>query len=555
VIVETLEDVYQIEDGQFLSEMGTIDRRANPELQHLLEIITLCNEANQENGNGSSTEIALLELAMANDIDIEELRSSYRCLEIRERAEDRPLMSTIHEDGNKLLVAVKGRPYEILERCSEKMVAGHVKPLTDADRQAVLDANERMAGQALRVLGVAHRQIGKRAKRDARKLVWLGLVGMQDPLRPGMPELMQQFHQAGIKTVMITGDQSATAYAIGKQLGLANDKSLEILDSTQLDKMEPKLLAGLVRRVDVFSRVSPAHKLRIVQALQEAGTVVAMTGDGINDGPALKAADIGVAMGASGTDIARSVADVVIEDDNLHTMAVAVRQGRTIYANIRKTIHYLLSTNFSEIKVMLVGITAGLGTPLNPRQLLWINLVTDIFPGLALSFEPASHDVMQQQPRSPDASMLTKQRLGIMAVESSFITAGAMAAFLFGRARGGHAMGSTLAFHTLTMAQLLHAIASRSKHHSIYDTPRLPQNKWLDRALIGTAAGQLATMMLPPLRNLMGNTMIGPVDLLVIASGAGLPLVINEAFKKVRQLPGKHLHKKKQQLEGHTHGD
>jgi len=559
VTVETLQEAYRIEEGQFLMDSGPVDLKAKPELQHLLQMIALCNEASLENGNGngSSTEVALLELAIAMGLDIDGLRGAYQTLEVRERAEGRPLMSSIHEDGDRLLLAVKGRPNETLERCSEKMVAGQAVPLSDNDRQAILDANERMAGQALRVLGVAYRRMGKRSKRSARKLVWLGLVGMQDPLRPGMPELIKQYHQAGIKTVMITGDQSGTAYAIGKQLGLANGKALEILDSTQLDKMDPSLLAGLVRRVDVFARVSPAHKLRIVQALQEAGTVVAMTGDGINDGPALKAADIGVAMGESGTDIARSVADVVIEDDNLQTMAVAVRQGRTIYANIRKTIHYLLSTNFSEIEVMLVGITTGLGPPLNPMQLLWINLVTDIFPGLALSFEAATDDVMERPPRPSDTPIITRERLGVMAIESAFITTGAMAAFLFGRATGGQLRGSTLAFHTLTMAQLLHAIASRSTHHSIFDRPRLPRNKWLERALIGTAASQLATMFVPPLRRLMGTSMIGPLDLLVIATGAGLPLLANEAFKELRQLSNTRTHSEdeKQQLGNHTNDD
>ncbi|MFW2371831.1 MAG: cation-translocating P-type ATPase [Gammaproteobacteria bacterium] len=543
VEAETIGHRFKVEENRFLYQGAQVETSICAELQSLLEMITLCNEASLEDNklSGSPTEIALLELSRANYIDIAGLHKRYHLVEIRERAENRPLMSSIHVDGDDgLLLAVKGRPSEILERCTEKMLNGQLYPLTDKDHQLILEANERMATDALRVLGVAYRRIQKSAQRNADKLVWLGMVGMHDPLRPGMGELIELNHRAGIRTVMITGDQSATAYAIARQLGLANGQALQILDSSQLDKMPPDLLTSLVSRVDVFSRVSPAHKLRIVLALQQAGKVVAMTGDGINDGPALKAADIGIAMGASGTDIARSVADVVIDDDDLHTIAVAVRQGRTIYANIRKTIHYLLSTNFSEIEVMLVGISTGLGAPLNPMQLLWINLITDIFPGLALAFEPASYDVMERDPRPADAPIITNQRLGIMAVESGLISAGAMAAYLYGQASDGHARGSTLAFHTLTFAQLLHAIASRSQRHSIFDTPRLPRNPWFERALLGTALGQLSTLFLPTLRRMLGTSPVRPVDGLVIIAGSILPLLGNEIFKVLRR-PERHI--------------
>ncbi len=219
-----------------------------------------------------------------------------------------------------------------------------------------------MAGNALRVLGVAYREQDEDKMPDRTgNLTWLGLAGMADPMRSGMDRLIAQYHQAGIQTIMITGDQSATAQAIGRQLGLSGDKPLKVLESHELEQMDPELLAGLAKNVHVFARVSPAHKLKIVRALQEAGYVVAMTGDGINDGPALKAADVGVAMGGGGTNVARDVSDVVLEDDNLHTMIVAVEQGRTIYNNIRKMIHFMVSTNLTEIEVMLAGIAIGLG--------------------------------------------------------------------------------------------------------------------------------------------------------------------------------------------------
>ena len=252
--------------------------------------------------------------------------------------------------------------------CTHEIRNGQPVELTEAARQSILAENDRMAGDALRVLGAAYRELDQeRMPRKTGELTWLGLAGMADPMRSGMDTLMAQYHKAGIETVMITGDQTATAHAIGEQLGLSNGRPLQVLESSKLDDMDPQLLAGLAKNVHVFARVSPAHKLKIVRALQESGNVVAMTGDGINDGPALKAADIGVAMGKTGTDVAREVSDVVLEDDNLHTMEVAVRQGRTIYNNIRKTIHFMVSTNLTEIEVMLAGIAARHGSADEPH--------------------------------------------------------------------------------------------------------------------------------------------------------------------------------------------
>jgi Ca2+-transporting ATPase len=440
-------------------------------------------------------------------------------------------MSTLHRSGDRWLVAVKGSPAEIASRCDRIRLDGAVRPLSDRSRRELLAANERMAGQAQRVLAVAYRYTDRRGDMAAEHLVWVGLAGLQDPLRPGMRDLMQLYRRAGVRCVMITGDQSATAYAIGRQLGLGRDGQLEILDSSRLDRLDPDLLAALVRKVDVFARVSPAHKLRIVQAMQQAGLVVAMTGDGINDGPALKAADIGIAMGAGGSDVARSVADVVIEDDNLHTMAEAVHQGRAIYRNIRKTVHYLLSTNFSEIEVMLGALLLGLGQPLTPMQLLWMNLVTDIFPGLALSLEPAEPDLMRQPPRPGGEPIITNRRLGRMALESALITGGALSAFLYGRATGGPNHGSTLAFHTLTTAQLLHALYCRSERQGLFNPGQREPNRWLELALGGTAALHMLAALLPSTRRLLNLTPVRIVDIGLILAAAASPMLLNEAAK------------------------
>ena len=511
----------------------------------LLETVVLCSEASLDGegvGQGSATEVALIERAVAEGIQVPALRGRYPRVELHQRAEGRSVMSSFHRapDGS-LLIAAKGSPREVLRRCDYLGDPG--TPLAESDRERILGENDALAADALRVLGVAYGRIdrgldgGDRLR--TRGLVWLGLVGMSDPLRPGMGELIGAFRGAGIKTVMITGDQSATATAVGRALDLSGRGEVRVLDSSDLDRLDPALLRGLVPDVDVFARVSPAHKLRIVQSYQQAGLVVAMTGDGINDGPALKAANNGVAMGRAGTDVARSVADVVLEDDNLHTMLVAVGQGRTIYANIQKTIHFLLATNFSEIETMLAAISLGLGSPLSPMQLLWINLMTDIFPGLALSVEPAPPGVMERPPRDPAEPLICGQGLRVMGIESAVITAGALAAFGVGRWRHGPgAAPSSLAFNTLTVAQLLHALSCRSRGPVLFGTARLPRNPRLELALGASLAVQALANLIPGLRRLLGLVPLDWADLLVVGTGATLPLLVNESLKLGREPDG-----------------
>jgi Ca2+-transporting ATPase len=310
-----------------------------------------------------------------------------------------------------------------------------------------------------------------------------------------------------------------------------------VLEASRLQEMDEELLAGIANDVHVFSRVSPAHKLIIVQALQKSGQVVAMTGDGINDSPALKAANIGAAMGIAGTDIARSVSDIVLEDDNLHTLAVATRKGRTIYDNIRKTIHFMVATNLTEIKLMLAGTALGIGQPLNSMQLLWINLVTDIFPGLALSQEPPDAGVMERPPRASSESVISNKDLGRMFFESSMITAGSMAAYLYGMKRYGVGpQASMMAFSSLTLAELAHSVSSRSKYRMLLTDLQRPPNRHLDHALIGTLAAQGMATFFPPLRNLLGGAPLGVVDLGVLAASVASPWVINEYTKPIYRI-------------------
>jgi Ca2+-transporting ATPase len=525
-----------VSGGRFFHEGQVVDPFAHDELLRLIHAGVLCNETEINGGKGayivkgSPTEAALVELAVGAGIDVIELRRRYPLTRMDYRAENRNYMRTEHGAGDgKRIVALKGSPPEVLAMCLWHVQDGTRKMLTDADRLAIITENERMAGQALRVLGVAYAALGDGAEGE---LTWLGLVGMADPVRMGVKELIGRFHKAGIETVMITGDQTPTAYAIGKELGLSNGRPLEILDSTHLEKVDPELLSALAQRVDVFARVSPAHKLQIVQALQRAGKVVAMTGDGINDSPALKKADIGIAMGHTGTDVARSVADIVLEDDDLQTMIIAVGQGRTIYSNIRKSVHFLLATNLSEIMVMFAAIATGAGQPLNPMQLLWINLLTDIFPGLALSLEPPEPDVLSRPPGNPHDPIVRRADLQRIGVESVVISAGTLAAYGYGISRYGIGpQAGSLAFMTLTSVQILHALSCRSESHSIFDRNGLPPNNYLKLALGGSFAVQLLSATIPGLRNFLGVAPIGVIDGIVIGMGAVLPLLVNEGTK------------------------
>ena len=531
-----------VRDGRFYRDSRRVQAQDCATLRKLLEIAALCNESSLQGGErgdlgGSPTENALVQAALDAGIDVVALRAACLRVKVRYRSEERPYMRTVHRQANgEYLVAMKGSPPALLAMCCHYAFEGDIRPLDDEIRNRLQQQNERMAGDALRVLAVAYRTLSDIDGDAETDLIWLGLVGLADPLRPGMTDLIAQFHRAGIKTVMITGDQSATAYSIGRQLNLSGGKPLQILDSKRLDKVPPALLAGVVKNVHVFARVSPAHKLQIVQALQSAGRVVAMTGDGINDGPALKAADIGVAMGGGGSDVARSVSDVVLEDDNLNTMVNAVSQGRTIYGNIRKTVHFLLATNFTEIEAMVAGMVLGMGQPLNPMQLLWINLISDIFPGLALAMEPPEPDVLIRHPRAPDETSINRRNLSRMAVESAVITSGALASYGYAISRYGIGpRASTHAFTTLTLAQLLHAVSCQSERHGLFNPSARPPNQALKLALAGSFAVQGVAVLVPGLRKILGITPVSLTDSAVIGAAAVLPLLINE-YAKVADL-------------------
>jgi Ca2+-transporting ATPase len=546
---------FQISNGSFLENGQKIDPGSEPLLQQLLTLCVLCTETliEKQGGTyvltGSPTENALIYLAIAAAIDVAEIRRQHPTLKAKLRSEERSYMSTMHRrsayDGDQRIVTlVKGSPEQVLAMCQEQWRNAGPVELTIEDRRAIEAQNEQMGGNAWRVLGCALREDdhGPGDNGDFENgLVWLGLVALADPIRERMEEVIVKFHRAGIDTLMITGDQSPTALAIGQQLRLSRNGPLRILDSTHLANVDIEVLKGLVERIQVFARVSPAHKLQIVRALQRANKVVAMTGDGINDSPALKAADIGIAMGTGGTEAAREVAAIVLEDDRLETMLVAVSQGRTIYANIRKSVHFLLATNFSEVVVMLLAMAAGLGQPLNAMQLLWINLFPEIALGLALALEPPEPGVMDQPPRDPNEPIIRPQDLKQMAFESLVISTGALSAYSYGVARYGAGAGaSTIGFASLATGQILHALSSRSETSTIFDWPPREPNQMLRLAVTTSLALNGAVFLIPWLRNLLGVTNIGLSDALVAGAGAILPLLVNESAKKMlfQQSPG-----------------
>jgi Ca2+-transporting ATPase len=357
---------------------------------------------------------------------------------------------------------------------------------------------------------------------------------MRDPIRPNVKAAIQAFHQAGIQTVMITGDQPLTAEAVARELDLSNGEPLRLMDIEEMADFSPDELKDRAPGVHVYARVSPAHKLKIVQAIQAGGRVVGMTGDGINDAPALKAADVGIALGEDGTDVARDVADVVLEKDNLDTIIQSVRHGRTTYSNIKKSVHFFLSTNFTEIMLMAASMGGGLGAPLTAMQLLWINIISDIFPGLALSLEPPEADVLEQPPRPADEPIFSSGDYGRMIRESSVMTGTAMGAYGYGLLRYGmNGPASAIAFHSLTLGQLLHAFSCRTDSRIVFGSPNKAKNKWLNRAVYGSIGLHVGTMFIPGLRGFLGLARLSAADTAVVVGSALLSFLGNEAIKGI----------------------
>lgn len=442
-------------------------------LERLLAIATLCNDAFLgEGGNehsGDPTEVALLAYAQTQGFPWREWRTMYPRQDEIPFDSKRKRMSTLHLIDGQPLLFVKGALEVLLERCSFYEVEGKILPLGEDERAQILREQEAMAQEALRVLAFAFRVLpdGVLSEEAENDLVFVGLLGMMDPPRKEVYEALAEAKQAGIETVMITGDSALTARAIAEELGMFKPGD-RVLTGQELEMLSEDELKARIREVRVFARVWPEQKLRIVAALQDNGEVVAMTGDGVNDAPALKKADIGIAMGITGTDVAKEVADMVLADDNFATIVRAIREGRVIFDNIRKFVVYLLSCNLGEIGVVFIPILFGLPRPLAPVQILLVNLVTDGLPALALGMEVPEPDIMRRRPRSPREGIVTPFYMRTILFGAFAITLAVVLAFLLGMRFWGLHAARTIAFVTLSIGELWRAYSFRSERCSAW---------------------------------------------------------------------------------------
>jgi len=499
--------------GQFFVDRHPFDPRAHADATRLLEGALLCNDARLEesldNGTpswrivGDPTEAAMAVAATKAGLQRSDLETAWPRVQEIPFDSERKRMTTIHRRGDgQLLAFVKGAPDVVLDLCTQSMQDGESVPLTPALRDEIVRQNQAMASAALRVLAVAWRPLaqlpqGADLAAVERELVFVGLLGMIDPARPEVVEALKVSRGAGLKSIMVTGDYKETAQAIARDIGLLTPGGL-VLTGTEIDALDDRALADCADRLDVCCRVSPQHKTRIVEALKSRGHVVAMTGDGVNDAPALKRANIGVAMGVTGTDVAKQTADMVLTDDNFASIVAAIEQGRIIYSNIRKFVYFLLACNVGEILIVFGAMLLGIPIPLRPVQLLWLNLVSDGAPALALGLEKGDPDIMKQPPRSPREHVINRDMaigIGVVALVDALAVLGVF--FLALQRYPGHLEAAqTIAFLTLCCSELLRAFTARSEHHSIF-TIGFTSNRWMVWAVLVSFLLVLAVVYLP----------------------------------------------------------
>ena len=503
----------------------------------------LCSDARLEwkagapTAVGDPTEGALVVAAAREGVDQEKEEQNWPRTADLPFDSGRKLMSTIHarEDGS-WTVFVKGAPDILLERC----VAGPRGPLSAQDRRAVLEANEAMAQKALRVIAVARRELhilppGLEPRAVESGLTFLGLFGLMDPPRPEVKAAVARCHLAGVRPVMITGDHRATAAAVARELDIIRPGEWTVTGG-ELDFMPQEVLEEDIEKFAVFARVTPEHKMRIVKAWQKRGHVVAMTGDGVNDAPALKTADIGCAMGVAGTDVAKGAAHMILTDDNFSTIVSAIEEGRGIYSNIRKAIHYLLSCNIGEIFTIFAATLLDFGQmPLVPVQLLWLNLVTDSLPALALGVEPVEEGVMEEKPRDAAAGLFDQKFSFRLAWQGLMVGGLTLAAYFLGFTRLAApgmegAVANTMAFATLTLCQLFHAFNVRSEDRSLFAQGAL-SNPAMNRAFLVGMALQLSVLLVPPLQGVFAVTAMDSAQWLAVFGLAAAPIPICEITK------------------------
>ena len=529
---------------------GTLTQNKMTVVEHIGETLSvasamaLCSDAvlnDEDQAEGEPTECALVNFACSVGAKKRDLEKKYPRIDEAPFDSARKMMSTVHKSGEDFVQYTKGAPDALLSRCTHYFESGKILPMTEAKRREILNSNKAMADRALRVLAVAKRDWAEKPENNApeyleRDLVFLGLTGMIDPIRPEVKAAIAECRGAGIRAVMITGDHRDTAVAIAKELGIITDES-QAVTGAELDRLSDEQLRRKVTEYGVYARVQPEHKTRIVQAWKARGAVTAMTGDGVNDAPSIKSADIGIGMGITGTDVTKNVADMVLADDNFATIVVAVGEGRRIYDNIRKAIQFLLASNMSEVLGVFCATLMGF-TLLNPVHLLFINLVTDCFPALALGMEKAEPDVMNRPPRNSREGIFAGGLLGDIIYQGILVMALTILSYwmgnffetgVFSLPAGVSEHGMTMAFLTMSMCEIFHSFNLRSQRNSVFSLHG--QNPVLWAAMIGSLILTTAVLEVPFLANAFGFTPVGAAEYGVALCLAVLVIPVVEAVK------------------------
>lgn len=535
--------------GEVKAEDGT-DVKDIKALEILAHIAGLTNDAQLKISEdeakimGDPTEGALLTFAEKAGYSLEELNSKYTRDGELPFDSGRKMMSTIHKGykEGKIVSFTKGAPDIILDNCKYYFEAGEVKELTANKRKEIMEINSSFATKALRVLAYAYREFDKlpselNSENLEREMVFVGLTGMIDPARPEVIQAIKECKSAGIVPMMITGDYLETGLAIANELGISNNRS-QAITGKELNEMSDEELRQIVKEKRVFTRVSPENKVQIVKALKENGHIVAMTGDGVNDAPAIKKADIGIAMGITGTDVAKDTAEVILTDDNFATIVNAVEEGRVIYSNIKKFVGFLLSCNIGEVLIVLFAILLNLPVPLLPIQLLWLNLVTDSFPALALGVEAGDPDIMDEKPRDPKEALLDSELKITVVVQSIAITLSTLGAYFiglkwYGDTGTGLVQARTMAFTTLIISELLRSYSSRSIKNTLWSIG-IFSNKKLVLATLFSLFLTLIVVYIPFLSDIFKLLPPRIEELEVIIIASFIPLVLGEIQKVIR---------------------
>jgi Ca2+-transporting ATPase len=529
-----------------ISDESDIDFEAQSDsLKRLLEIALLCNDGEIKETKddtkeiGDPTETALVHFAYRFGlVKNEESKRLPRIDEIPFDS-DRKLMSTIHEKGEDYLSFTKGAPDVMLERCNRAYIKGKVVELDEESKKGIIDANRMLSEKAYRVLGFAFKEIKKVDEELSsdlleNEMIFVGLMGMIDPPREEAKIAINKCKTAGIRPVMITGDHKITAMAIAKDLGIIDDKK-QALSGSELDMLTEDELSENIETYSVYARVSPEHKVRIVEAWQKKGHVVAMTGDGVNDAPALKKADIGCAMGITGTDVAKEASEMIMTDDNFATIVSAVEEGRVIYANIRKAVHFLLSCNIGEIIALFTAILLNWAQPLLPVHILWVNLITDSLPALALGLDPKDKNIMNKKPR-PSTESVFSDGYGFRIIYQGFIIgAVTLGAFKIGFDNYGVEAARTIAFGVLGLAQISHSFNVKAGKHSVFAVSPFG-NKYLIFAGLFIVALQVIVLSVPFIQEIFDVVSLNGTQWLIIIGFSIMPLIAVEIIKAIRKL-------------------